>query len=95
MFVKAKHLFTQQVIPHDVRALNNELNITLTIVYFLISTQYQWILGDYSPLKLRLDNFLFWSQSLQAIYYLVTPTSIDMDSVYVGGNLDVSQRINQ
>lgn len=94
MFAKIKYLLTNKVVPHNVRALNNELNITLVAFYFVITTQYQWFIDSKSLLRLRLDCFTYVSNLVIAVYYLFTPSSLDINSVFVGQGFDVSQRIN-
>jgi len=86
--------FSKAVASRDVRALFNEFNVSLTILYCLLTTQYSWFLTKNGSLTNLLDDNVLWIHLFQSVYYILTPTIIEINSVFVGENLDISENLN-
>ncbi len=59
-FYKIGYWFEKNVASNDIRTLNNDLNIALTVAWCILTTQYPWVLGQKTYLCSIVNKYLFW-----------------------------------
>jgi len=87
--------FSQAVASRDVQALFNKFNVSLAIIYCLLTTQYCWFLEKESKISNFLDVNVSRLHLFQSVYYILTPTIIEIKSVVVDENRKISENLNE
>ena len=80
--------------PHDVRALFDEQQVSLTIAWCVFTTQYGWFFSKNNVAVMFLDLIMVWLHLFQSVYYFIRPTKIEMKSVCVGNDFAICEKLN-